>query len=214
MKYASLIISLLCLFYLSCGSHTKIDYEDFIDTSADNFSEAMEIKLQGSLDFSETSINYFDINKIETGEFKIAEDDSPLTITDFGPVGELPVEMRRPTIYVVFSHAIIPLSRLGAPMKESPYMEINPKIPGVFRWYGSKLLSFEPEESFFTGVQRTYTVTVSADVQSLGKKKLGKEHKFSFFNEYLNIASFHPGTPADQYNTNYNDVPPDVAQNM
>ncbi len=214
MKYASLIISLLCLFYLSCGSHTKIDYEDFIDTSADNFSEAMEIKLQGSLDFSETSINYFDINKIETGEFKIAEDDSPLTITDFGPVGELPVEMRRPTIYVVFSHAIVPLSRLGAPMKESPYMEINPKIPGVFRWYGSKLLSFEPEESFFTGVQRTYTVTVSADVQSLGKKKLGKEHKFSFFNEYLNIASFHPGTPADQYNINYNDVPPDVAQNM
>ncbi len=214
MKYVLFLLSLLCLLYISCGNDTKAGYEDFIDTTADNFSEALEIELKGSLDFSETSINYFDIDQIEHAEFKMTEDDSPLTIVDFGPVGVLPVEMRQPTIYVVFSHSIVPLSRLGAPMKESPYMKITPPVPGIFRWYGSKLLSFEPEESFFAGVQRTYQVTISPDVQSLGKKKLGKAHSFEFFNEYLNIASFHPGTPETQYSINYNDVPMDIAQKM
>jgi uncharacterized protein YfaS (alpha-2-macroglobulin family) len=214
MKFGALILVFFCFFYFSCGNNAEKTGRDFIDTTADNFSEALNIELNKSLDFSETSINYFDINTIESAEFKIQEDDSPLTITDYGPVGVLPVEMRQPTIYVVFSHPIVPLSRLGAPMKESPYMKISPKVPGVFRWYGSKLLSFEPEESFFAGVQRTYKVTISADVQSLGKKKLGKEHSFEFFNEYLNIASFHPGTPEDQYQIDYNDVPPAMAQKI
>jgi uncharacterized protein YfaS (alpha-2-macroglobulin family) len=214
MKYILFLLSFLCLFSISCGNNTEPDYEDFIDTQADSFSEALEIELKGSLDFSESSINYFDIDKIEHAEFKMTEDDSPLTVVDYGPVGELPVEMRQPTIYVVFSHPIVPLSRLGAPMKESPYMKITPQVPGIFRWYGSKLLSFEPEESFFAGVQRTYKVTVSADVRSLGKKKLGKTHSFEFFNEYLNIASFHPGTPETQYTIDYNDVPMDIAQQM
>jgi uncharacterized protein YfaS (alpha-2-macroglobulin family) len=214
MKYASFLILLFCLFYLSCGSESQTEYEEFIDTTANNFSEAQQIELKESLDFSESSINYFDIDKIEHGEFRMAEDDKPLTVVDFGPVGVLPVEMRQPTIYVVFSHPMVPLSRLGEPLKESPYMKISPQIPGIFRWYGSKCLSFEPEESFFAGVQRKYKVTILAQVKSLSKKILGKAHTFEFFNEYLNIASFHPGTPENQYTINYDDVPMDLAQKM
>lgn len=71
-------------------------------------------------DLSATTINYFSLEDAFAESFVVTNDGLPLTIEDFGPRGQLPRENRKPVIHVVFSHAMVPLSKLGAPLKNPP----------------------------------------------------------------------------------------------
>ena len=168
-------------------------------------SEAQAIALPRTLGFPVSSIVYYDAQDLDVQGFAFAKEEGPLTVTDYGPVGELPVENKRPTIYAVFSLPMTPLAKLGDPMTSSPLLRITPAIKGVFRWYGSRLLSFEPDEPLLS--QRRYTVTVTRDAASLGGQRLKDERSFEFYSEYLDIAEFHPGRPDRQFEIDRNDVP-------
>jgi len=75
----------------------------------------------------------------------IQESDQPLIVADFGPRDELPKEIKKPSIYAVFSQPVVPLAKLGEPIRESALFTIEPPLTGVYRWYGTRLLSFEPD---------------------------------------------------------------------
>ncbi len=75
----------------------------------------------------------------------LQESDEPFTVVDSGPRGELPSEMRRPGLYVVFSQPVVPLAQLGAPVRDTGLLKIEPPLSGVYRWYGSRLLAFESD---------------------------------------------------------------------
>jgi hypothetical protein len=90
----------------------------------------------------------------------IQESDEPFRIVDYGPFGELPSEIKKPSIYVVFSQPVVPLARLGDPIREDAGLfTIEPALTGVYRWYGTRLLSFEPDAENMP--QHEYKVTVS-----------------------------------------------------
>jgi uncharacterized protein YfaS (alpha-2-macroglobulin family) len=137
------------------------------------------------------------------GSFNIQESDAPFVITDFGPRDELPQEIKKPSIYVVFSQPVVPLAKLGEPFKEDAsskedapsreggYFTIEPPIAGVYRWYGSKLLSFEPDAESLP--QRRYTITVSDGIKSLGGKELQGERSFRFETERLSVLDWQLG---------------------
>lgn len=161
------------------------------------------LKLKKSSDTSNSTINYFDIDSFDSSAFQIKEDDSSFKVVDYGPVGELPVEMKHPTIYIMFSHPVVPIGKLGDVMTESNIIEVKPKVKGIYRWYGTKLLSFEPSEKYLP--QRKYLVIINKDTKSLGGKKIEGNRKFNFNTEYLDIADFFPGKKYGAYSLR--DVP-------
>ncbi|MBN1647691.1 MAG: hypothetical protein JW874_06650 [Spirochaetales bacterium] len=195
------------------------DPDGFNLNEADFFDDPNDIKtvdpnapLRTDSDVSGITVNYFNPDDFDMSGFIAEEDGTPLEIVDYGPEGQLPNEMtRRPTIYCVFSKPIVPLSKLGDPLTESPYMSIEPKIAGVYRWYGSKMLSFEPADKVMP--QREYTMTVSG-VKSLGGSRLEKDLTFSFYTEYIEFETVFPHVPNSEVYINRNDIPPEYVRKM
>lgn len=149
-------------------------------------------------DLSTYKIAYYPLVSQETAETQspaIKESDDPFILADFGPKGELPDDVRKPSIFVVFSQPVVPLARLGAPVRDTKYLKIEPSLPGVYRWYGSRLLAFEPDADSLP--QRRYTVTVSNDLRSLGGKSLQGERSFSFETERLSLIAWSLGNGTD-----------------
>lgn len=70
-----------------------------------------------------------------------------LTVADWGPKGKIPAAVTSPSFYVVFSLPVKAIGALGKPETESPYLSISPAVKGVFRWYGSRYLAFEPKKA-------------------------------------------------------------------
>ena len=122
----------------------------------------------------------------------IQESDEPFRVVDYGPAGELPAEIKKPSIYVVFSQPVVPLAKLGEVQREDAGLfTIEPPLSGVYRWYGTRLLSFEPDAESMP--QREYKITVSDRIKSLGGKTLEGEKSFSFETERLHVLSWQLG---------------------
>ncbi|MDR0688819.1 MAG: alpha-2-macroglobulin [Spirochaetaceae bacterium] len=143
----------------------------------------------------------------------LTESDEPFRMADYGPRGELPQEIRKPSIYVVFSQPVVPLAKLGEPIRQDDaggLFTIDPPLEGVYRWYGSRLLSFEPETENLP--QRSYKVTLSDTLRSLGGKPLEGEKSFSFETEGLSVLSCYLGD-GEGYVSPRN-APPEEARNI
>ncbi|MDR1251965.1 MAG: alpha-2-macroglobulin [Treponema sp.] len=122
----------------------------------------------------------------------VQESDAPFIMADYGPREELPQEIKKPSIYVVFSQPVVPLAKLGEPIREDAGLfTINPPLAGIYRWYGSKLLSFEPDTDSLP--QQRYTITLSDRIRSLGGKTLQGERSFSFETERLSVLNWELG---------------------
>ncbi|MCQ2585246.1 MAG: MG2 domain-containing protein [Treponema sp.] len=115
----------------------------------------------------------------------------PFTITDWGPNGGIPADVKCPSFYVLFSEPVVPLKALDDPMTSSDLMEITPKLKGVFRWYGTSLLSFDATEAADPLV--TYKIKVSDKVTSMYGKKLEGQKVFETEAQELKIEQFYPG---------------------
>lgn len=172
--------------------------------------ETLEGSLKrGSIDLGTSSITYYAKATTVGQDAPLSPEEGNMEIVDFSPTGELPIEMRRPTIYVMFKHPVVPLAKLGEPMRESDIMSIEPAVPGTYRWYGTRVLSFEPDEPL-VGNPR-YTVTISAATRSLGGKRLGKAFSFEFYTEAVKVVNFYPGNSTDTAGLTW-DVPTAIAK--
>jgi hypothetical protein len=139
----------------------------------------------------------------------VRETDEPFVVSAFGPRDELPSEIKRPSLYAVFSQPVVPLAALGEPLREDAgFFNITPALKGVYRWYGSKLLSFEPDEDSLP--QQKYTITVSDAMRSLGGKPLSGNRVFSFETERLGVLEWALGGGGAWVNTR--SAPPDEAR--
>ncbi|MDR0759902.1 MAG: alpha-2-macroglobulin [Treponema sp.] len=146
----------------------------------------------------------------------IAENDEPFTLVDYGPQGELPSEVTKPAIYMVFSQPVVPLAKLGESLRweegapDPGLFTVDPPLPGVFRWYGTRLLAFEPDAASLP--QRRYTVRASERLRSLGGKSLEGERSFSFETERLSALYWQIGE--GEYPAPAWDAPPDEAKKL
>ncbi|MCR5762445.1 MAG: hypothetical protein K6G00_03590 [Treponema sp.] len=118
----------------------------------------------------------------QTSEFKV------LNVT---PQGELPASVKYPSIQVQFSEPVTELKALGTPQHSSHAVSIEPELKGVFRWYGTSILSFESEEEMLP--QKEYTVKVNPNLTSLKGSKIQGTTEYTFHTEDLKILSVHPG---------------------
>lgn len=116
------------------------------------------------------------------GEFEV------ISVT---PQGELSSSVRYPSIQIQFSEPVVPLQKLGELSATSEIVSITPAIKGVFRWYGTSLLSFESSEQVVP--QKEYTIKVSDKVTSVADRKITGNLTYSFYPEELKIVSVVPG---------------------
>ncbi len=144
----------------------------------------------------------------------VSERDEEFSIMNYEPSGILPGGMKYPSIFVQFSKPVVALQKLGEVMTSSPVMSIEPPLEGVFRWYGTSLLSFESSEEVIP--QMEYTVTIQKNLASIDGQKLDGLTSFTFKTEELSLLSIIPGYEA-QKNGSFiddRDVPLNLANDI
>ncbi len=163
---------------------------------------------RGSVDLAKSAVQYYTRSRKSGSSAgataQVPPESEPLAVVDYGPEGELPIEMRRPTIYVMFNLPIVPMASLGEPITSSPIMTIEPHVDGIYRWYGTRTLSFEPAKPLVD--LKKITVTIEGDTASLGGRRLGKTVSFELYTETVKIVNFYPGADPDAY-LNKHEVP-------
>ena len=112
-------------------------------------------------------------------------------VLSYEPSGTLPNEIKKPSIYVQFSEPVVPLSKLGEPSDKSDIISIEPALNGVFRWYGTSLLSFECTDEVIP--QMEYIVKINSSAKSINGNMLTGMNSFSFKTEELKMVSVVPG---------------------
>ncbi len=158
----------------------------------------------------DSSVRYFSAIGEPEQEALLRAADEPFEVLEFGPSGELPVEVRRPTIFAVFDQPMVPLAQLGKPIFESDVMTIEPELPGSYRWMGSRILSFQPDEPMTS--QLEYRVTIAG--AKTPAEENGEHFEFSFFREPLDLVDVRPGPPEPDTYIDRNDVPPREAREI
>ncbi len=141
-------------------------------------------------------------------------DEDGLFVMDFQPAGQLPTAVKYPAVYVQFSKPVVPVAKLGQPSDKSDLMKIEPPLEGVFRWYGTSLLSFDASEAIIP--QREYTVTLSDSIVSVDGSPISGQRIFTFRTEPLKLESITPGYKAalDGFWVDNNDLPVEDARSL
>ena len=130
-------------------------------------------------------------------------------IEDWGPQGKIVAGENHPAFYVIFSCPVRSLQALDKPQTTSDIMTIEPALPGVFRWYGTKHLSFESDVPADPTMQ--YTITINKDLKSAGGKKLSGETVFQTQAEAVEVINLWGGYIKDSdcaYNWDTGALPP------
>ena len=133
------------------------------------------------------------------------------TVLAFTPEGELPSAVKFPSIQVQFSEPVVALQKLGEPADSLDMVSIEPPLKGVFRWYGTSLLSFECAEGIIP--QKEYTVKVNPKTVSLNGNTISGQLLFSFHTEELKMTSIIAGygAVANGSAVDQDDVPLELA---
>ena len=114
----------------------------------------------------------------------------PFQIAETGPSGTVPHENLEGGVWVLFNKPVVPLARLSKPITASSVLSITPRVDGTFRWYGSRLLSFEPKGQLAPATE--YKVSVSKSLRSLEGEAITGDTEFTFRTEPLGIVALSP----------------------
>ncbi len=128
-----------------------------------------------------------------SGEFAEppAYDDSTLQVVQTTPTGDISVNDLKKEVVVVFNQPMIPLAKLADDARTTKgAFRISPKPAGRFRWYGSRVSAFVPDEPFAPGAK--FTITVPTGTKSLNGKTLAKAVNFSFATPPLRLTGSSP----------------------
>ena len=141
-------------------------------------------------------------------------------MTDFyvasvSPNEEVPSSVSFPSIQIQFSKPVVALAKLGEPITSSDVVTITPKLNGVFRWYGTSLLSFDTSDALIP--QKEYYITVNPELTAADGTQISGPVCFTFHTEELKLKSIEPGYTAKKqkkiYLNSY-DMPPEYATDM
>jgi hypothetical protein len=105
--------------------------------------------------------------------------DPGLTVVSTSPHGEVASLAEANEIRVVFSEPMVSLGRIPADVRP-PFFRISPAVPGTFRWSGTTVLIFTPDQKRPLPYATTYQVTIAAGATAASGMKLAQAVVFSF----------------------------------
>lgn len=103
----------------------------------------------------------------------------PLEVLRFAPEGEIALA---PFVNVTFNQPMVPLTTLGALAAEEVPLQLQPALPGVWKWLGTKTLSFEYDSAEIDRLPKAteYVVTVPAGTESVTGGVLQETVRWTF----------------------------------
>lgn len=99
-------------------------------------------------------------------------------------------------VSVTFNQPMVPLATLEELRGQRVPLEIEPKVPGRFRWLGTTTVTFEPEGRM--PMATAYTARVPAGTTSLAGKKLSREVSWKFETPRPSVIAKYPLEGDDQ----------------
>ena len=125
---------------------------------------------------------------VPTPEVASAE---PLQVLRFAPEGEIPLA---PFISVTFNQAMVPLGTLADLSAQAVPVQIDPPLPGTWRWLGTKTLTFEYASDLIDRLPKAtaYTVTIPAGTKSVTGGTLVETVSWSFSTPPAKAISMFP----------------------
>jgi len=120
----------------------------------------------------------------------VEDKDAPFRVAEYGPQGIVPHENLEGGIWVLFNKPVVALKGSEKPALSSPVLRIAPKTEGTYRWYGSRLLCFEPKTVLDPATE--YAIQVAAETRSLAGEALGGDTAFLFRTEPLSMLAVTP----------------------
>lgn len=112
-------------------------------------------------------------------------------VVSVNPSGELPTNIKNPSIQILFSEPVVALEKLGEQSEKNEIVEITPKLKGNFKWIGTSLLSFDCEESILP--LKEYKIQINPDSVSKKGNKISGKLTFKFFTEDFKLSSIISG---------------------
>ena len=124
-----------------------------------------------------------------------AVESGPLEVLRFGPEGEIPLA---PFVSVTFNQPMVPLATLDALAAEEVPLELQPPLPGTWKWIGAKTLSFEHDSAAIDRLPMAteFVATVPAGTESANGSVLAEPVSWTFSTPPPQlIRSFPGGSP-------------------
>jgi uncharacterized protein YfaS (alpha-2-macroglobulin family) len=115
----------------------------------------------------------------------------PLKVLRFAPEGEIPIA---PFVSVTFNQPMVPLGTLGDLASTSVPVQIDPPLPGTWRWLGTKTLTFEYDSDLIDRLPKatSYTVTIPAGTKSITGGVLAESITWTFGTPPPKVVAMYP----------------------
>jgi uncharacterized protein YfaS (alpha-2-macroglobulin family) len=115
----------------------------------------------------------------------------PLEVLRYAPEGEISIA---PFVSVTFSQPMVPLATLEDLAEQEVPVEIEPDLPGTWRWLGTKTLTFQYDSELIDRLPKStaYTVSIPAGIQSEIGGVLAESVQFTFQTPTPTMSNHYP----------------------
>ena len=128
---------------------------------------------------------------LETEPTPRVDEAGPLQVLRFAPQGEIPIA---PLVSVTFNQSMVPLGTLGDLAAKDVPVQIEPSLPGTWRWLGTRTLTFEYDSTLIDRLPKAteYRVTVPAGTKSAIGGVLTEEVTWTFKTPAPKVVTTYP----------------------
>ncbi|NIM95033.1 MAG: hypothetical protein GTO18_15140, partial [Anaerolineales bacterium] len=118
-------------------------------------------------------------------------DTGPLQVLRYAPEGEIPLA---PFISVTFNQPMVPLTTIEDLSLEDVPIILEPDLPGIWRWIGTKTLTFQYDSTEIDRLPKAteYRVTVPAGTKSATGGTLDESVSWSFSTPPPKLINHYP----------------------
>ncbi len=115
----------------------------------------------------------------------------PLEVLRYAPQGEIPIA---PFVSVTFNQPMVPLGTLEDLAAEDVPVQVDPPLPGTWRWMGTRTLTFEYDSELIDRLPKAtaYTVTIPAGTKSVSGGVLAQAVSWTFSTPPPVVTTFYP----------------------
>lgn len=115
----------------------------------------------------------------------------PLEVLRYSPEGEIPIA---PFVNVTFNQPMVAIGTLQQLAEADVPVQLNPAIPGTWRWLGTKTLNFQADSALIDRLPMAteYTVTIPAGIQSATGATLAETITFNFTTPTVTLENYYP----------------------
>ena len=116
----------------------------------------------------------------------------PLEVLRYGPQGEIAIA---PFVNITFNQPMVPLTSLEELTIEQVPVQLEPSLPGTWRWLGTKTLTFQYDSDLIDRLPKAteYKVTIPGGTRSLNGGVLAEDVEWSFSTPPVQVIAHFPG---------------------